>query len=55
MRPIGKQFVFSEVIYFLVFSSFPRADGQKRKKSLRRKLDSLAKEKSKDKGIGRVI
>lgn len=26
------------------------ADGQKRKKSLRRKLDSLAKEKSKDKG-----
>ncbi|GLD47158.1 rho GTPase-activating protein 6 isoform X2 [Lates japonicus] len=25
-------------------------DGQKRKKSLRRKLDSLAKEKSKDKG-----
>lgn len=28
----------------------PCADGQKRKKSLRRKLDSLAKEKSKDKG-----
>lgn len=28
----------------------PCADGQKRKKSLRRKLDSLAKEKNKDKG-----
>lgn len=38
-----------QMIYFLVFF-FPGADGQKRKKSLRRKLDSLAKEKSKDKG-----
>lgn len=26
-------------------------DGQKRKKSLRKKLDSLGKEKNKDKGI----
>lgn len=31
------------------------ADGQKRKKSLRRKLDSLAKEKSKDKGRPRAF
>lgn len=39
------------MIYPLVFFfSLPAADGQKRKKSLRRKLDSLAKEKSKDKG-----
>lgn len=37
------------MIYLLVF--FPGADGQKRKKSLRRKLDSLAKEKSKDRGM----
>lgn len=35
---------------FWPFSPSPCADGQKRKKSLRRKLDSLAKEKSKDKG-----
>lgn len=35
------------MIYLPVF--FP-PDGQKRKKSLRRKLDSLAKEKTKDKG-----
>lgn len=34
--------------FILLF--FSGADGQKRKKSLRRKLDSLAKEKSKDKG-----
>lgn len=38
------------MIYFLVFF-VSDADGQKRKKSLRRKLDSLAKEKSKDKGM----
>ncbi len=37
-----------QMIYSLDF--FPCTDGQKRKKSLRRKLDSLAKEKSKDKG-----
>lgn len=37
------------VVVFFSFSSSD-ADGQKRKKSLRRKLDSLAKEKSKDKG-----
>lgn len=37
------------VVWCFSFSSSD-ADGQKRKKSLRRKLDSLAKEKSKDKG-----
>lgn len=42
-----------QMIYFLVVPFFffsHGTDGQKRKKSLRRKLDSLAKEKSKDKG-----
>lgn len=38
------------LVVFFSFSS-SGADGQKRKKSLRRKLDSLAKEKSKDKGM----
>lgn len=38
------------MIHFLVVFFFHGTDGQKRKKSLRRKLDSLAKEKSKDKG-----
>lgn len=35
--------------YFLLFTF---TDGQKRKKSLRKKLDSLGKEKNKDRGKG---
>lgn len=46
IQQIWKPFVSDDL--FSCF--FPGADGQKRKKSLRRKLDSLAKEKSKDKG-----
>lgn len=36
--------------YFSFFFFFPLTDGQKRKKSLRKKLDSLGKEKNRDKG-----
>lgn len=50
IQQIWKSFVSDDLLscFFVFFS--PSADGQKRKKSLRRKLDSLAKEKSKDKG-----
>lgn len=45
-RPLVSDDLFSCFVLF-----FSGTDGQKRKKSLRRKLDSLAKEKSKDKGM----
>lgn len=42
--------VADDLQFLILFSIVFSPDGQKRKKSLRRKLDSLAKEKSKDKG-----
>lgn len=40
-------YLFVATSHLLIFT-----DGQKRKKSLRKKLDSLGKEKNKDKGKG---
>lgn len=52
-----QSFVFNmKIVGVLIFLLLPIllifTDGQKRKKSLRKKLDSLGKEKNKDKGKG---
>lgn len=51
MQRIWNPFVSDDLQFLSLFSPFFPPDGQKRKKSLRRKLDSLAKEKSKDRGM----